>query len=739
MPKEEFDLMSKAQTRGDESTQPDGEYDQAKPMQRKISEIFGENIFSLNNLKEHVTESTYEEIKGVILKQQKMDILIAEHIAEALIKWAMSKGVTHYTHWFHPLTGSTAEKHDAFFKPSINLEARGVESLSASLLVKQEPDGSSFPSGGLRATHAARSYSIWDPSSPAFIMETRNGKTLYVPAVFISYTGESLDYKTPLLKANRALNTSATGVCHYFDEEVSHVFSTLGWEQEYFLVDEKFVNARPDLLLIGRTIFGGESARGQQMDDHYFGSIPVRVQDFMKEFEQEALKLGIPILTRHNEVAPGQYECAPMFEETNVSVDHNLLIMDLMQNVAIKHRFRILFDEKPFAGLNGNGKHNNWSLATSNGKNLLDPGKDPGSNFPFLIFFINVIKAIHDNDDLLRASIASEGNDHRLGANEAPPAIISIFVGSSLEKVLTKFKSEGLASSTDNQEDVIDLQLTKIAAIERDQTDRNRTSPFPFTGNRFEFRAVGGSATCAAPMTVLNTIVANQLQAFKQEVDDRAELNPNTQENIVAVLQSYMEDVERIVFNGDGYSEAWEKEAEARGLSNNRTTPIALKAMLSDSAKEVFANQNVFSERELESRYEVLIENYVNRVGIDADLLQEMSKTYVLPAAYDHLNKRSETFRNLSDMGLKDQAKSVIAQVTPITDLTEQLSADLGRLADAKSSADGINDIGKRAEAYADQVKPIFDDVRASIDGLEGLVDDKLWPLPKYRELLFLR
>jgi glutamine synthetase len=720
--------MSEARKLDNEPTTKRNEHGQAQPERRRISEIFGENIFSLNNLKEYVTESAYDEIKGVILKQQKMELSIAEHIVEALIKWALDKGVTHYTHWFHPLTGSTAEKHDAFFKPSIDLEARGIESLSASLLVRQEPDGSSFPSGGLRATHAARSYSIWDPSSPPFILETENGKTLYVPAVFISYTGESLDYKTPLLKANHALNLAATGVCQYFDPDVTHVFSTLGWEQEYFLVDEKFVNARPDLLLTGRTIFGGKSARGQQM-----------VQDFMKEFELEALKLGIPILTRHNEVAPGQYECAPMFEETNVSVDHNLLIMDLMQKIAIKHKFRILFDEKPFAGLNGNGKHNNWSLATSTGRNLLDPGDDPGSDLLFLTIFINVIKAVHDHNDLLRASIASEGNDHRLGANEAPPAIISIFTGSALEDVLKGFKSDGLSSGSGDVESVIDLGLSKIAAIERDKTDRNRTSPFPFTGNRFEFRAVGGSATCAAPMTVLNTIVSNQLQAFKQEVDERTKQNPNAQENIVAVLQGYMEDVERIVFNGDGYSGAWEKEAEARGLSNNRTTPIALKALLSDSAKEVFGNQNIFNDRELESRYEVLIENYVNRVGIDAELLQEMSKTYVLPAAYDHLNKRSETFRNLSDMGLKDQAKSVIAQVTPIIDLTEQLSEDLGRLADAKSSADGIDDIGKRAEAYADQVKPIFDDVRASIDRLEGLVEDKLWPLPKYRELLFLR
>ena len=731
--------MSDLQQLAHEPVHHDSGFDRENSMQRKLSEVFGENTFSLNNLQEHVTESTYDEIKGVILKQQQMDFSTAEHIAEALIKWAMSKGVTHYTHWFQPLTGSTAEKHDAFFKPSVDLEAKNIESLSASQLVKQEPDGSSFPSGGLRATHAARSYSIWDPSSPAFILETENGKTLYLPAVFVSYTGESLDYKTPLLKANHALNISATAVCRYFDQDVSHVFSTLGCEQEYFLVDEKFVNARPDLLLIGRTIFGGKSARGQQMDDNYFGSIPVRVQEFMQEFELEALKLGIPIVTRHNEVAPGQYECAPMFEETNVSVDHNLLIMNLMENIAIKHQFRILFDEKPFAGLNGNGKHNNWSLATSNGKNLLYPGKDPGSNLQFLTFFINVIKAVHDHDDLLRSAIASEGNDHRLGANEAPPAIISVFTGSLLEEVLTKFKSDGLNFGVGQEKDMIDLQLTKIATIEKDQTDRNRTSPFPFVDNRFEFRAVGGSANCAGPMTVLNTIVANQLQAFKKEVDSRNQHNPNTEDNIVAVLQGYMEDVERIVFNGDGYSEAWEKEAMARGLSNNKTTPVALKAMISEKSREVFENQHVFNENELHSRYEVLLENYVNKVGIEADLLEEMSRTFVLPAANEHLNKLGETYRTLSDMGLKDQAQSVVAQVTPVADLTGRLGEDLSRLMEAKTTADSIGAADHKAEAYADQVKPIFDDVRASIDKLEGLVDDKIWPVPKYRELLFLR
>ncbi len=722
-----------------EYTYRNSEHQMTDASARKLSEMFAENIFSLNNVKEHVTAATYEKIKGVVLKQQKIELETADRIADALIKWAMDKDVTHYTHWFHPLTESSAEKHDAFFKPTIDLEARGVESLSGSKLVQQEPDGSSFPSGGLRVTHEARSYTIWDPSSPAFILETPNGKTLYIPAVFISYTGESLDYKTPLLKANHALNVAATAVCRYFDQEVSHVFSTLGWEQEYFLVDEKFVNSRPDLLLIGRTIFGGRSAKGQQMDDHYFGSIPVRVQDFMKELELEALKLGIPIVTRHNEVAPGQYECAPMFEETNMAVDHNVLIMDLMKKIAIKHQFRVLLNEKPFAGLNGNGKHCNWSMATSNGKNLLSPGDDPGSNLQFLTFFINVVKAVHDHNDLLRASIASAGNDYRLGANEAPPAIISVFTGSLLTRVLSGFKTEGLTSDLVEEKLEIDLNLTKIATIKRDRTDRNRTSPFAFTDSRFEFRGVGASATCAAPMTVLNTIVANQLQAFKNEVDGRNQHSSNSEDNIVAVLQGYMDDVERIVFNGNGYSKAWEEEAKARGLSNNKTTPSALKVMVSDKAKDVFDSQGVFTENELHGRYETLLENYINKIAIEADLFQEMSRNYVFPAAYECINKLGEAYRNLNEMGLKDQAQNLVAQVAPISDFVNKLNDDLSQLTNAKSSADSMNDTAECARAYADQVKPLFEKVRANIDKLEGLVDDKSWNLPKYRELLFLR
>ena len=706
---------------------------------KKISDIFGENVFSLRTLKDHVDASTYEKMQGVILKQKPMDFEAAEVVAAALIQWAMSKGVTHYTHWFHPLTDSSAEKHDAFFKPSIDLESQGIESLSGETLMQQEPDGSSFPSGGLRVTHEARAYTIWDPSSPPFILETTNGKTLYIPAVFISYTGESLDFKTPLLKANHNLNLAATSVAKLFDDKITHVFSTLGWEQEYFLVDEQFLRQRPDLLLFGRTIFGGKSAKGQQMDDHYFGSIPTRVQDSMRDFEREALKLGIPIVTRHNEVAPGQYECAPFFEETNLAVDHNLLIMDLMKNVAIRHGFRVLLHEKPFAGLNGSGKHNNWSMATSTGKNLLSPGDDPGSNLMFLTFFINILRAIDNHGDLLRAAIASAGNDHRLGANEAPPAIISVFTGTLLADVVKRFGKEGLTSGAATEDEVIDLGLTKIHAITKDKGDRNRTSPFAFIGNRFELRAVGSSANCANPMTMLNTIVATQLNAFKADVDAQIAKGKDKEAALVAVLQGYVDSVDRIVFNGDGYSAEWEKEAAKRGLSNNKTTPSALGALVTDEAKRIFSDLGIFNEREIESRYEVALENYINKIQMESELFQEMGRTHVLPAAFAMINRLGETHRNLDSLGLDKQAKSVAEQIETISSLTAKLNTDLGKLAKAQAKADGKSDPVAMAKSYADDVKPLFDNVRASIDKLEVNVDDQDWRLAKYRELLFIR
>ena len=707
---------------------------------RKISDLFGENIFDMGTLKAYVSEETYQQMKGVNLQQKPIEASTIEQMAEAMIKWAMDKGVTHYSHWFHPLTDSPAEKHDAFYKPTINPEAKGIESLSASELVKRETDGSSFPSGGLRATHAARSYTIWDPSSPAFILETKQGKTLYVPAVFISFNGESLDHKTPLLKANHALNKAATAVCKFFDEGIGHVFSTLGWEQEYFLVDERFYNARPDLLLAGRTIFGGKAAKGQQLDDHYFASIPERVEEFMKEFELESLKLGIPILTRHNEVAPGQYECAPMFEESNVAVDHNQLIRVIMERTAVKHKFRILFNEKPFAGLNGSGKHCNWSLATSHGKNLLSPGDSPGSNLLFLTFFINVIKAVHDHNDLLRASIATAGNDHRLGANEAPPAIISVYTGSLLEQILRDFWSQGLAAGSEDKEEVIDLGLTKIARITKDHTDRNRTSPFPFTDNRFEFRAVGASAHCAAPITVLNAIVADQLVAFKKEVDQRNAKDPDNKANVIAVLQSYKDAVERIVFNGNGYSKEWEAEAEKRGLSNNKNTPAALRSFLTEEAKSLFERQGIFNAKEMQSRCEVMLENYINKVDIEANLFLEIGQSYILPATYKTINRMNEVYTSLKNMGMDTQAKNLVEKnVSPIAYMSEKVSKDLVGLRKELTEARAIEDHLEKATTYASNVIPYFEKIRTTVDMLEGSVEDEHWQLPKYRELLFMR
>jgi glutamine synthetase len=707
---------------------------------RKISDLFGENIFSLHTLKSYVSEETYAKMKGVTLQQKPIDPAMVEQMAEAMINWAMDRGVTHFCHWFQPLTNAPAEKHDAFYKPTISPEGRGIESLTAGELVKRETDGSSFPSGGLRATHSARAYTIWDPSSPSFILETKQGKTLYIPAVFVSFTGESLDYKTPLLKANHALNKAATAVCRLLDESVTHVFSTLGWEQEYFLVDERFYNARPDLLLAGRTIFGGKAAKGQQLDDHYFASIPERVEEFMKDFELESLKLGIPILTRHNEVAPGQYECAPMFEETNLAVDHNQLIRVIMERVAIRHKFRVLFNEKPFAGLNGSGKHCNWSMATSNGKNLLSPGDSPGSNLLFLTFFINVIKAMHDHGDILRASIATAGNDHRLGANEAPPAIISVYTGDVLEQVLNNFWSQGLAPSSERKFEEMDLGLTKIPRFSKDQTDRNRTSPFPFTDNRFEFRAVGASAHCAAPLTVLNSIVAEQLSRFAKEVEARNAIHPNTEANIIAVLQSYQKDATRIVFNGNGYSKEWEEEAAARGLSNNKNTPAALGAFTSESAKALFSNQGIFSPHELESRSHVFLENYINKVDIEANLFVEMSQSFILPAAYKTVQRLSNVHQSLVGMGLEAQAKNLVEKtVSPITYLCEKVNKDVLGLKKELAEARGVEDAMEKAKTYAANVIPYFEKIRTNADMLEGLVEDEDWHLPKYRELLFLR
>jgi len=705
---------------------------------RKISEIFGTNVFSLQAMKEYLTESTYFKMVAVIKQNSKIDNTTAENVAKGLKKWAMDQGATHYTHWFQPLTGTTAEKHDAFYKPSLDINVQGMESLTAAELVQREPDASSFPHGGLRSTAEARGYTVWDPSSPAFILETGMGKTLYIPSIYISYTGESLDYKTPLMKSNELLNQAATDVCRYFDNEINNVITTLGWEQEYFIIDESLYRARPDLVMTGRTLFGQKPARNQQLEDHYFGSIPERVQNFMVDFEREALKLGIPVLTRHNEVAPGQYECAPMFEELNVAVDHNLLVMDMMNRVAQKHGLRILFHEKPFAGVNGTGKHNNWSMATDKGKNLLTPGSNPGKNLYFLTFFINVIKAVASHADLLRASIASAENDHRLGANEAPPAIISVFTGSMLGDILQNFKENGLADAK-AQVDTFDFGVSKIPEAKIDNTDRNRTSPFPFTGNKFEFRAVGGSQNCSASMMVLNTMVADQLIKFKTQVDASIEKGVEKELAIIQVLQQAIKDAENAIFNGDGYSKEWEREAQKRGLSNLKTTPEALDAMISKGSAKMFADHLILNSRELHARHEVELEKYIKKIEIESLLYDEMTKTLILPAAQKYQQMLIESFRGLNEMGLQKAADKAKAETEIVSNHIDELRENIRFMNDARHKAHAKKETRSIAIAFAEKVKPYFDIIRENADALELLVDDSDWKLPKYREMLFIR
>jgi glutamine synthetase len=578
----------------------------------KITAIFGENVFTLKTAREYLSDEAFKSLNTSIKGGKKIDRSVANQISNGLRAWAESKGVTHFTHWFQPLTGTTAEKHDSFF--TLKGDGTAIEEFDGAALVQQEPDASSFPNGGLRATFEARGYTAWDPSSPPFIMEIGHGKTLCIPTIFISYTGESLDYKAPLLKALDALNKSAVDVCNYFDKNITKVTATLGWEQEYFVIDEGLANARPDLIQCGRTVFGASPAKGQQLEDHYFGSIPERAYHYMRDFEAESYKLGIPLRTRHNEVAPAQFECAPIFEEVSIAVDHNTLLMDVMDRVARRHNLRVLIHEKPFAGINGSGKHNNWSMSTDTGVNLLAPGKTPKTNLMFLTFFVNTIKAVHDYAELLRASIASAGNDHRLGANEAPPAIISVFVGQYLAKVLQEIEVRVGDKFDEQDEAILKLDIHKsIPELLLDNTDRNRTSPFAFTGNKFEFRAVGSGANCANAMTTLNTIMAETLKNFKVEVDAHIEKGEKKEIAIMQTLQKYIIESKNVLFEGDGYSEEWHKEAEKRGLPNLPTTPLALDAMITDKAKKLFQSNLVYTHSELEARHEIELEKYLKK------------------------------------------------------------------------------------------------------------------------------
>jgi len=710
------------------------------PGATKITAIFGENVFTLKTAREFLSDEAYKSLLASIKGGKKIDRAVANQIASGMRQWAEAKGVTHFTHWFQPLTGTTAEKHDSFF--TIKSDGTPIEEFDGAALIQQEPDASSFPSGGLRATFEARGYTAWDPSSPAFIMEVGAGKTFCLPTIFVSYTGESLDYKAPLLKALAALDKAAVEVCHYFDKNVSKVTATLGWEQEYFVVDEGLFNARPDLVMSGRTVFGHAPAKGQQLEDLYFGSIPERVYAFMRDFEAEAYKLGIPLRTRHNEVAPAQYECAPIFEEVSVAVDHNMLLMDVMDRVARRHKLRVLLHEKPFAGINGSGKHNNWSMATDTGVNLLAPGKTPKTNLMFLTFFVNTIKAVFEYSDVLRAAIASAGNDFRLGANEAPPAIISVFIGEYLSKVLADVK-ERVGDKFDEQDEaILKLDLHRsIPELLLDNTDRNRTSPFAFTGNKFEFRAVGSSANCANAMIAVNTILAETLKKFKKDVDALIEKGDKKEIALMHVIREYVVSSEKVLFEGDGYSDEWHHEAERRGLPNVRTTPLALDAMVTEKAKHLYEANGVYTHIELEARHEIELEKYIKRVQIEARIMGELATSHILPPSIRYQNTLIANIKGLKDLGLPTSAYSNQQQIL------EKISLHIGKVSElvekmieARKIANNISDTRTKAIAYNSQVKePFFDQIRYHVDKLELLVDDKEWVLSKYRELLFLR
>ncbi|MCF7568472.1 glutamine synthetase III [Sabulilitoribacter arenilitoris] len=702
------------------------------------SDLFGKNVFNENTMRQYLTKDAFIGVMNAVQYGKKIDRTIADQVSSSMKDWALSKGVTHYTHWFQPLTGTTAEKHDAFFETIGN--GMSIEKFGGSQLVQQEPDASSFPSGGIRNTFEARGYTAWDPTSPAFIY----GTTLCIPTIFVAYTGEALDYKTPLLRALHAVDDAATAICKYFDKNVKKVTSSLGWEQEYFLIDKTLAASRPDITLTGRTLLGHSAAKGQQLDDHYFGSIPTRALSFMRELETECMLLGIPVKTRHNEVAPNQFELAPIFEEANLAVDHNSLLMDIMGKVASRHNFKVLFHEKPFAGINGSGKHNNWSLTTDTGVNLLAPGKTPMSNLQFLTFFINTIKAVNTHEALLRATIASASNDHRLGANEAPPAIISVFIGEQLTKVLEEL--EGVTKGKLSPEEKTELKLNvvgKIPDVLLDNTDRNRTSPFAFTGNKFEFRAVGSKANCGDPMTVLNTIVAKQLKDFKVEVDKLIdEKGLKKDEAVFNVLREYIKSSKRILFEGNGYGEAWEKEAEKRGLSNNKTTPEALKAKISKDSISLFEEMQVMSKIETEARYEIEVEAYIMHIQIEGRVLGDIARNHIVPTAVKYQNTLIENVKGLKeifDKKFKEVSKEQINLIEDISSHIEGINANVTKMINERKKANAINDADKKAHAYCFNVKPLFEDIRYHCDKLELLVDDEVWPLTKYRELLFTR
>ena len=705
----------------------------------KASEYFAESVFTKKTMQAYLSGEAYKSVLAAIEEGIRIDRKIANQIASGMKSWAVDKGASHYTHWFQPLNGATAEKHDAFFDISGNGD-NVIEKFEGDLLIQQEPDASSFPSGGIRNTFEARGYTAWDPTSPAFII----GRTLCIPTIFVSYTGEALDYKTPLLKSLTAIDKAATDVCQYFDKNIKKVNVTLGWEQEYFLIDEALFYARPDLILTGRTLMGHASAKDQQLEDHYFGSIPDRAFAFMQEIEVEALKLGIPIKTRHNEVAPNQFEFAPVFEEANLAIDHNQLLADLMSKVARKHKLRVLLHEKPFKGVNGSGKHNNWSLLTNTGINLLSPGKTPKKNLMFLVFLVNTIKAVHKYSDMMRASIATPGNEHRLGANEAPPAIISVFLGKLLTKTLNEIEDRvSTRKMTPDEKTELKLDIGKIPEILLDNTDRNRTSPFAFTGNRFEFRAVGSNANAAAPMIVLSTAVADQLVKFKIEVDSIIAKKVKKDEAIFRVLRKYIVESKAIRFEGNGYSDEWVKEAEKRGLENINDVPEALTAFISKKSIKLFGDNNILSKRELEARHEIRLENFKKSIQIESRVLGDMAINHIIPTAIKYQNTLIQNVQGIKQLfGSEDYDEMATPHLLSIKKISKHMSYIRQLVVDMVDTRKKVNSLVtpfEIASGYSQEVKPFLEEIRYHIDKLELIVADEMWTLPKYRELLFTK
>ncbi|MDR2843722.1 MAG: glutamine synthetase III [Candidatus Symbiothrix sp.] len=704
------------------------------------SDYYGAYVFNKEQWAKYLPKETVKALTGVIEKGETLNRSLADSVAAGMKTWAIEKGATHYTHWFQPLTEGTAEKHDSFIEYSGAPGSPVIEEFSGKLLAQQEPDASSFPSGGIRNTFEARGYTAWDPSSPAFIVSD----TLCIPTVFISYTGEALDYKTPLLKSLNAVDKAATEVCHYFDPSVKKVVSYLGWEQEYFLVDDGLYATRPDLMLTGRTLLGHESAKNQQLEDHYFGSVPTRVQAYMQDIEFEGYKYGIPIKTRHNEVAPNQFEFAPIFGETNLAVDQNLLIMSIMKKVARRHGFRLLLHEKPFAGVNGSGKHNNWSLGTDTGVGLLTPGKTPEENLQFITFVVNILLAVYKNNALLKASIMTAQNAHRLGANEAPPAIISVFLGTQISAVLDK-----LEASSSEEAIVMDakqgmkLGIPKIPEVLLDNTDRNRTSPFAFTGNRFEFRAVGSSANCASAMLTLNSIVAAQLVEFKKNVDAKIAGGASKEKAIFDILKQYIKESKVIRFDGNGYSEGWKAEAKKRGLDCETSVPVIYDAYTTPATIALFESIGVFSERELHARNEVKWETYTKKIQIEARVLGDLVMNHIIPVATRYQSSLLDNVYKIHQVYDKAKAAKLSAHDTStIEEISERIAiikTKVEELVEARKVANKIEDERAKAVTYHDKVIPYFDEIRYHVDKLELIVDDELWTLPKYRELLFIR